>query len=77
MSLVNGNGVAYVRLFDITNAIGVVGSENDTTSQINVWTKSQRVYFWAGRNYIRVQAKSLTADTAVYNFGRLRIVTEN
>ena len=77
MSLVNGNGVAYVRLFDITNAIGGVGSENDTTSQINVWTKSQRVYFWAGRNYIRVQAKALTAHTAVDNFGRLRIGTEN
>jgi hypothetical protein len=77
MRLHNGNGVAYVRLFDITNGIAVVGGENNTTSQSDVWVKSQKVYFWAGRNLIRVQAKSLTADTAVYNQGKLRIVTEN
>lgn len=77
MKLFNGNGVAYVRLFDETHGIGVTGSENDTTSQVNVWAKSQKVTFWAGRNLIKVQGKSLTADTVVYNQGRLRIVTEN
>ena len=77
IKLFNGNGTAYARLFDVTNGIGVTGSENDTSSQSDVWTKSQKVYFWSGRNLIRVQAKSLTADTAVYNQGRLRIVTEN
>jgi hypothetical protein len=75
--LVNGNGVGYVRLFDVTNSIAVVGGQNDTSSQADVWTKSQRVNFWSGRNLIRVQAKSLTADTVMYNQGRLRIVTEN
>ena len=77
MKLVDGNGRAYVRLYDITHGIAPSGGENDTTSQADVWTTSQKVYFWAGRNYIRVQAKSLTADTAVFNAGRLRIVTEN
>lgn len=77
MKLLNGNGYGYVRLYDVTNGIAVNGSENNTNGQTEVWTKSQKVYFWAGKNLIRVQAKSLTADTVVYTQGRLRIVTEN
>ncbi|OGC93194.1 hypothetical protein A3D85_01030 [Candidatus Amesbacteria bacterium RIFCSPHIGHO2_02_FULL_47_9] len=77
LKLQNGNGTAYVRLFDITNSIAPAGAQNDTESQADVWTKSQKVFFWAGKNLIRVQAKSLTADTTVYSQGRLRIVTEN
>lgn len=77
MKLVNGSGAGYVRLYDITNGIVPTGGENNTNSQADVWTKSQKVYFWAGRNLIRVQAKSLTADTTVFNTGRLRIITEN
>lgn len=77
MKLINGNGYGYVRLYDVTNGIAINGSENNTNSQTEVWTKSQKVYFWAGKNLIRVQAKSLTADTVVYTQGRLRIVTEN
>ncbi|MBI2587535.1 hypothetical protein HYW29_01860 [Candidatus Amesbacteria bacterium] len=76
MKLVNGNGYGYTRLYDVTNGIAVNGSENNTNSQTEVWTKSQRVYFWAGKNLVRVQAKSLTADTVVYTQGRLRIVTD-
>jgi hypothetical protein len=77
MRLVNGNGRAYVQLYDATHGIGVQGSDVNTTSQTDTVITSGRVSFWAGKNLIRVQAKSLTADTAVYNSGRLRIVTEN
>lgn len=74
INLENGNGTAYVRLYDATHGIGVNGSENTTSSQSAVWTKSQKVYFWAGRNLIYVQAKSLTADQVGYFNGRLRLV---
>ena len=77
MKLFNGNGMAYVRLYDITHGIGVQGSDVQTTSQISTLITSGKVSFWAGKNQIRVQAKSLTADTAVFDSGRLRIVTEN
>lgn len=77
MRLMNGNGVGYVRIYDGTNNVAVMGGENNTTSQADVWVKSQPVYFWAGKNLMRVQARSLTADTAVYSQGRLRIITEN
>ncbi len=76
-SLLNGNGVAYVRLFDVTHGIGVQGSDTQTSAQTAGVVTSGKVNFWSGRNLIRVQAKSLTADTAVYATGRLRIVTEN
>ncbi len=77
MKLFNSNGYGYVRLFDVTHGIAVTGSENNTNSQADIWTKSQKVYFWAGKNLIKVQAKSLTSDTTVYNLGRLRRVMEN
>lgn len=76
MKLYNGNGRAYVRLFDATNGIGVQGSDASTASQSDTIVESGKVTFWAGRNVIKVQAKSLTADTAVFTSGRLRIVQE-
>lgn len=76
-NLFNGNGAAYVRLYDATHKIGVQGGEVSTTSQTSTVIVSGRVTFWSGRNLIRVQAKSLTADTAVFNSGRLKVVTEN
>jgi hypothetical protein len=77
IKLFNGNGMAYVQLFNATSGVGVQGSDIQINSQADTLVTSGKVTFWAGKNLIRVQAKSLTADTAVYNSGRLRIVTEN
>lgn len=77
MRLLNGNGKAYMRLFDATHNIGVQGSELETTSQTSVVIVSGKVTFWSGKNLIRVQLKSLTADTSILDSARLRIVTEN
>ncbi len=76
MHLINGNGQAYIQLFDVTHGIGVQGSDVSTASQTPTTVVSGKVSFWAGKNLIKVQAKSLTADTAVFDSGRLRIVTE-
>lgn len=77
MNLLNGNGKAFVRLYDAAHSIGVDGSEVVSTGQSAGIYTSGKLNFWAGKNLIRVQAKTLTADTAVYNYGRLKIVTEN
>ncbi|MDO8488202.1 MAG: hypothetical protein Q7S31_02710 [bacterium] len=77
MKLTNGNGVGYVRLLDATHGIAVQGSDVQTSSQTDLAVVSGKVSFWSGSNLIRVQIKSLTADTTVYNSGRLRIVQEN
>lgn len=77
IKLINGNGKAYARLYDATHGVGVQGSEVNTASQTTQVVESGRVSFWAGKNLIRVQAKSLTADTAVFEGGKLRVVTEN
>jgi len=77
MKLFNGNGMAYVRLFDVTHGVGVQGSDVQTNNQTDGLVVSGKVTFWSGKNLIRVQAKSLTADTAIFTSGRLRIVTEN
>lgn len=77
IGLLNGNGVAYFRLFDATHGIGVQGSDIKTSNQSSSAIESGEISFWSGKNLIRVQAKSLTADTAVFYGGRLRIITEN
>lgn len=77
IKLFNGNGMAYVRFFDVTHGIGVQGSDVSTSSQTSTPVESGMVTFWSGKNLIRVQAKSLTADTAVFEGGRLKITYEN
>jgi hypothetical protein len=77
MRLFNGNGTAFVRLFDITAGIEVWGSEVKTNSQNFTAVTSDKLILRPGNHLYRIQAKSLTADTVVYNSGRIKIVTEN
>lgn len=75
--LFNGNGTAFVRLYDDTHGVGVQGSNAQTNNQSNTAVDSGKVSFYSGKNLIKVQIKSLTADTAIFSSGRLRIVTDN
>ncbi len=75
--LANGNGQAFVRLFDVTHGIGVQGSEVNTINQTSSAVASGQVSFYQGNNLYRVQAKSLTADSAIFDSGRLKITTKN
>lgn len=77
IKLMTGSGRAYVRLYDSTHGIGVQGSEASTQAGTDTVVESGQVSFWAGKNLIRVQMKSLTTESTVYNSGRLRIITEN
>lgn len=77
MKLFNGSGRAYLRLFDVTHGIGVQGSDVNTNNNSDVIVESGKINFWAGKNLIRVQGKSQTVETAVFNSGRLRLVVEN
>lgn len=77
MRLFNGNGTAFVRLFDVTAGIEVWGSEVKTNSQNFAVITSDKLILRPGNHLYRIQAKSLTADTTVYNSGRIRIVSEN
>jgi hypothetical protein len=75
--LFNANGTAFFRLYDSTHGIGVQGSDINTKSQTGDAVTSGQLSFWTGKNLIKVQAKSLTADTAIFTSGRLKIITEN
>ncbi len=76
MKLLNGNGMAYVRLFDVTHGVAVTGSQVETGNQSNTVVTSTALNFMDGKNLIRVQIKSLTADTTVFNSGRLVVESE-
>ena len=77
MKLLNGNGLAYVRLFDITAGVEVWGSEISTNRQDFSSISSGKLTIRTGTHLYRVQAKSLTADTTVFNSGRIKIILEN
>jgi hypothetical protein len=77
MRLLNGNGLAYLRLFDVTAGIEVWGSEISTGSQNFTSVSSGKMTFRTGNHLYRVQAKSLTADTTVFNSGRIKFILEN
>lgn len=76
LRLFNGNGTAYVQIYDVTHGVGVQGSDVSTSSQASTAVISGSVTFWAGKNLYRIQAKSLTADTAMFDGGRLKITLE-
>jgi len=77
LKLLNGNGTAYLRLFDVTNGIEIWGSQVETSSQVDTMVSSSKLTLRSGNNLIRVQAKSLTADTTIYTSGRLKLIIEN
>jgi len=77
MKLTNGNGLAYLRLFDITAGIEVWGSEISTNSFTFTSISSEKLTIRNGTHLYRVQAKSLTADTTVFNSGRIKFILEN
>lgn len=76
IKLFNGNGIGYVRLYDITNSRAVDGSEISTSSQISTAVSSGKVSLWLGNNRFKIQARSLTADTTYFESGRLKIINE-
>ncbi len=77
IKLINGNGAVFVRLFDITAGVEVWGSEIQSSSQTAVSVTSPKLTLRDGNHLYRVQIKSLTADTAIYNSGRVKLVQEN
>jgi hypothetical protein len=77
MKLLNGNGKAFLRLFDTTAGIEVWGSDVQTNSQTYTTIVSGNLTFRSGNHLYRVQAKSLTADTTFFNSGRIKLILEN
>jgi hypothetical protein len=77
IKLFNGSGTAYFRIFDVTHGITVNGSEISTSSQTSSFVTSTALSLWEGYNHYKVQVKSLNSDSAVFESGRLKIMTEN
>jgi hypothetical protein len=76
IKLINGNGTANVRLYDATHSVAVSGSELSTSNQTSTFVTVGPIPLWEGYNNYQIQAKSLTADTTVFESGRLKIITE-
>ena len=76
MKLFNGNGLAFARLYDTTHAAPIPGSQVQTGSQSDTMVTSAPLTFLDGHNLIKVQIKSLTADTTYFNSARLIITSK-
>lgn len=77
LKLINGNGQSFARLFDVTAGIEVWGSEVSSAGQKFSTISSGKITLRSGTHLYRVQAKSLTADTTVFNSGRIKLILEN
>ena len=73
LSIANGNGTAYARLYDAAHGIAVNGSEILATSATSTQVPSGSLSLWAGRNLYRVQLKSLNSFVATFASGRIKI----
>ncbi|MEK7168827.1 MAG: hypothetical protein AAB778_02340 [Patescibacteria group bacterium] len=75
LKVADGNGIAYARLYDITNKIGVNGSEVSVTNKGDLTQViSGRLNFWSGNNQYRVQIKSLNKFEVTFGSGRIKII---
>jgi len=73
LSIANGNGTAFARLYDATHGIAVNGSEISTTNGTSTQVTSGSLNLWAGRNLYRVQLKSLNSFVVTFTSGRIKI----
>ncbi len=69
----DGNGQAYVRIYDKTHGIVVYNSELQTANQTSTNLISNNLSFWSGKNNYVVQIKSLTGYSVSFETGRLKI----
>ncbi|MFC1625933.1 hypothetical protein ACFL1Q_02745 [Patescibacteria group bacterium] len=73
LSIADGNGQAFARLYDATHSIAVDGSEISTTNASSTQVPSGKLNLWAGRNLYRVQLKSLNTFVVTFASGRIKI----
>jgi len=70
----HANGQAFVRLYDDTNKIAVIGSELSTTNNADFkQVTSGSLALWRGRNLYKVQLKSLNSTKVTFSGGRVKI----
>lgn len=74
--LFNGNGTAFFRLYDIDRGLVVDNSYVQISSQKDTLVNSTKLNFFSGNHTLVVQAKSLTADTAMLTGAKLKITSE-
>lgn len=74
LKVAHGNGKAFVRLYDATNNIAVVGSELSTVDNA-VFQKvtSGQLALWRGKNLYKVQIKSLNSFEVTYSGGSMKV----
>lgn len=74
ISVKNGNGKTFARLYDATHSIGVQGSEVESTSENFTMVISGPLSLWQGKNLYRVQVKSLNGYDANFDSGRIKLI---
>ena len=71
----DGNGQAFVRLWDDTHKVGVAESEISTIGNGTLMkVYSRALGFWRGRNLYKVQIKSLTGYEVTFGSGKIKVV---
>jgi len=74
LKIEHANGQAFVRIYDDTNKIAVIGSELSTTNNADFkQVTSGSLALWRGRNLYKAQLKSLNSTKVTFSGGRVKI----
>jgi hypothetical protein len=75
LKVAHANGQAFVRLFDETHGITVIGTELSTENNSSYkQVFSGRLALWRGNNLYKIQIKSLNSFEITYSGGKIKIV---
>lgn len=74
LALKDGNGVGFVRLYDMTNNRGVDGSQAEVRNGTTISFYSQSLALWRGQNQYRIEVSSTTGYEVTVSSPRIKLV---
>jgi len=76
LAIKDGNGIGYVRLYDLTNHRAVDGSQVSVSGTDTISFYSSSLSIWRGQNQYRIEAKSTTGYEVTVSTPRLKLVSQ-
>jgi hypothetical protein len=76
LSIKDGNGIGYVRLYDMTNNRAVDSSQASVSNGETISFYSNPLAIWRGQNQYRIEVSSTTGYDVSVSSARLKLVSQ-
>jgi hypothetical protein len=74
LSIQDGNGVGFARLYDMTNNRGVDGSQVEVSGTETISFYSGNLALWRGQNQYRIEVRSTSSYPITVSAARIKLV---